>query len=320
MTALQLNGDDAMKLFLRNPMWLRTSTLSIAVALLCFGLVSCQTNTPKTWATPAGASTALINGYPLTYTSRGTGPTVVFVGGVLTDYRYWQRPLAEWEKQYRVVAISQRHFFPEKWNGKGSDFGVDQHAKDLEAFIESLGSPVFLVGWSYGAHVSFEAARERPDLVKKLVLAEAPLYSLLSEEDADASAIQARRAKEAEKLFAEGKVDEGLQYSIDSINGEGAWARIAEPVRQTIRDNAWTIVGIGRDESARVTCATFGTLRMPVLLVQGELTTPRFHRLVSKQSECLPQAKVVTIPTAGHTSPSTNPPAFHTAVIEFLQR
>ena len=59
-------------------------------------LMGCQ-NAPVTkaihWAIPEDASVRWVNGYPMAYTDRGQGPTVVFVHGVLTDYRAWQKPL-----------------------------------------------------------------------------------------------------------------------------------------------------------------------------------------------------------------------------------
>ena len=281
-------------------------------------LAACQTTTPLTWPVPADASTKIVNGYPLTYSSRGAGPTVVFVGGVLTDYRIWRGSLESWEPNFRVVAVSPRHFYPEKWNGKSSDFTVAQHAKDLDAFIEAQGGPVYLVGWSYGAHIAYEAARARPDLVKKLVLVEAPLDSLLATSDANANVVRIERADATAKYFEGGDVDGGLKYSLDAINGAGAWAATPEPFRQVIRDNAWTVVGIGREDPARVSCAEFGSLKMPVLLVQGELTTPRFHQIVAEESRCLPQASVATIPKAGHPSPILNPGAFKEAATAFF--
>jgi len=125
------------------------------------------------------ASTQNVNGYPLAYSVRSKGPSVVFVGGVLTDYRIWSRGQALRESEFRTVAVSPRHFYPEPWRGTGSDFTVAQHAKDLAEFIQDQDGPVFLVGWSYGAQIAFETARARPDLVKKLVLAKAPLYTRL---------------------------------------------------------------------------------------------------------------------------------------------
>ena len=293
--------------------------IRVAVCLGALGLTSCQTTTTRlTWAIPPGASTLETNGYPLAYTARGSGPTVVFVPGVLTDYRIWSTAIAQWESNYRVVAVSPRHFYPEKWQGNSDDFTVVQHAKDLDAFIEKQGGPVFLVGWSYGAHIAYEAAHRRPDLIKKLVLAEAPLDSLLVTTDEGANAVRIQRANVTAKFYEAGDIDGGLNYAIDAINGNGAWGATPEPVRQVLRDNAWTVVGIGREEAPRVTCAEFGSLPMPVLLVQGELTTPRFQQIVAEEAKCLPRAKVVTIPKAGHPSPILNPVAFKESVTAFL--
>lgn len=292
----------------------------LSIVLVAAAMSACQTVSPPSWTIPPDAATQLVNGYPLAYVARGTGPTVVLVHGVLTDYRYWQAPLESWPTTYRVVAISLRHFYPEDWGGTGTDFTVKQHAQDLIAFIERQPGPVHLVGWSYGAHVSYEAARARPELIKKLVLVEAPLDSLVGTQGQATNAVQVERANETARIFSIGDRDAGLNYAIDAINGPGLWQRLPEPNKQMIRDNAWTVVGIGRQEPERVTCEAFGSLKMPVLLVKGELTTPRFQTLVQQESKCLPSAEIVTIPKAGHPSPSMNPAAFKDAVLMFLDR
>jgi len=289
------------------------------VFMAALAVSACQTARPPSWIIPPDAATETVNGYPLAYVARGTGTTVVLVHGVLTDYRYWQAPLESWPTTYRLVAISLRHFYPEGWDGNGTDFTVKQHAQDLVSFIERQPGPVYLVGWSYGAHVSYEAARARPELIKKLVLVEAPLDSLVSTQDQASNAVQVERANETARIFSSGDQDAGLNYAIDAINGPGMWQRLPERNKQMIRDNAWTVVGIGRQQPERVTCEAFGSLKMPVLLVKGELTTARFQTLVQQESKCLPRAEVITIPKAGHPSPSMNPAAFKDAVVRFLE-
>lgn len=299
---------------------LRWKVVWFLPAAVCLGLSGCQTVVAPTWTIPPGVSTQTVNGYPLAYVASGSGPTIVFVHGVLGDYRYGQRWLNTWSSDFRVIAVSMRHFYPEKWNGKGSDFTVRQHAKDLIAFIETTGGPVYLVGWSYGGSPAYEAARARPDLVKKLVLVEGGPDLRAAPPGVPGNTATIQRATETAKFFEAGDIDGGLKFAIDDINGPGRWDSVPEQNRQTFRDNAWTVVGIGREEIDRVTCAEFGSLKMPVLLVWGELTTPRLQQIVQEESKCLPQATVVMIPKAGHPSPSMNPPAFKEAVVTFLQR
>jgi esterase len=289
------------------------------VAAVCLGVSGCQTVVSPTWTIPPGASTQTVNDYPLAYTARGAGPTIVFVHGVLVDYRYWQQPLETWTADYRVIAISLRHFYPEKWDRKGEDFTVSQHAKDIAAFIESIGGPVYLVGWSYGGRPAYEVARTRPDLVKKLVLIEGGPDLRPGPPGVPSNAASIQRGTTTARFFDAGDMDGGLAFAVDDINGPGRWASLPESYRQILRDNAWTVVGTGRAQPYTETCSEFGSLKMPVLLIKGELTTPSLRDIVLEESKCLPQATVVTIPKAWHSSAAMNPPAFKQAVYSFLQ-
>lgn len=290
----------------------------MAGAALLATMVGCAGPPKPGWSIPEGVAVKSIKGYPLAYSTHGSGPVVVFLPGVLTDYRVWEQALKSWETDYQVIAISPRHFYPEKWDGKGADFTIRQHAKDVDDFIEGLGRPVYLVGWSYGGHIAYEAAFSRPDLIRKLVLVEAPLDSLVAAADEGANSVRIQRAATAANFFEAGDVDGGLEFALDAINGPGVWANAPEMSRRMLRDNAWTVVRIGREEAEPVTCARFGSLKMPVMLVQGQLTTPRFKKIVAEQSRCLPQASVITTPNARHPSPMINPEAFRESVTAFL--
>ena len=115
-------------------------------------LAGCQTMDKPSWELPPGVKSAVINGYPMAYVERGSGPTVVLVHGALNDYRYWSPQLDTLTSRYRVVAVSLRHYYPEPWKGEGK-FSIAQHSQDLAAFIERLGAgPVDVVGWSPGGN------------------------------------------------------------------------------------------------------------------------------------------------------------------------
>ena len=128
------------------------------------------------------------------------------------------------------------------------------------------------------------------------------------------------RAPKVAKFLEDGDIDGGLAFAVDDINGPGRWAALPEADRQLRRDNAWTVVGIGRGEPYTGICSEFGSLKMPVLLVKGEATTPRLRDIVLEEAKCLPQAAVATIAKAGHSSPSMNPVGFKQAVVSFLER
>lgn len=287
-----------------------------AVALIATMLVACTSAPVKpSWDLPPGVKTLPINGYPMAYVERGDGPVLLLVHGAVADYRTFSGQLESLSTKLRVIAVSLRHYYPERWDGKGSDFSERQHAKDLSAFIEQIGAgPVFVVGHSRGAMPVILMGQSRPDLVRKLVLAEPPLKALNA---AGLEDPRMARWRETKRRYETQGVDAGLEYFLDDVLGPGTWKATPEERRQAPRDNAWTIAGQLND-SAVIRCADVGSLKMPTLLVGGEKTSPENRNDLDATQKCMPSAKRVTIPNAGHLMHRQNATAFDAALLEFL--
>ena len=117
--------------------------------------------------------TLRVNGYDMAYLEVGNGPPLVCVHGTLGDFRTWYAVLGPLSKKHRVISVSLRYFFPEHWDGAGSDYLMSQHVADVIAFIAQIApKPVDLMGHSRGGHIAFRVAQARPDLLRRLVLAE----------------------------------------------------------------------------------------------------------------------------------------------------
>ncbi len=271
------------------------------------------------WNLPSGVKTLSVNGYPMAYIERGSGPVVVLVHGSLGDYRYWAQQIESLAQRYRMVAVSLRHYYPEKWDGKGDDFSLKTHAEDLAAFIDLLGAgPVYLVAHSRGGSVALGAAKTRPDLVKKLVLLEPAVPALLPKPAGPAKPDprQARAAVTA-TFFEKGDMEGGLQYFVDDVNGPGAWKRRTEEGRQFARDNAWTAIPMAKDSDI-VACDDLRKMTMPVLLVESEKGPAWLKTILSEAAKCLPSSSRALIPNAAHQMNRDNPAAFDKALVEFL--
>src|SRR5689334_25023297 len=117
--------------------------------------------------------TRRVNGYDMAYLALGEGRPLVCVHGTLGDFRTFAAVLGPLSRQHRVIAVSLRHFFPAHWDGTGDDYKIAQHVADVIAFIEQVEPrPVDLMGHSRGGHICFRVAQRRPDLLRKLILAE----------------------------------------------------------------------------------------------------------------------------------------------------
>jgi pimeloyl-ACP methyl ester carboxylesterase len=114
-----------------------------------------------------------VNGYDISYIEVGEGIPLVCVHGTLGDFRVWSPVMGPLSQRHRVISISLRHFFPEHWDGVGTDYTIAQHVADVVGFIEAMGEgPVDLMGHSRGGHIAFRVAQQRPELLRRLVLAE----------------------------------------------------------------------------------------------------------------------------------------------------
>jgi pimeloyl-ACP methyl ester carboxylesterase len=196
--------------------------------------------------------TLSINGYEMAYLDVGQGPPLVCVHGTLGDFRTWSAVLGPLSKTRRVISISLRHFFPEHWDGTGQDYLIAQHVSDVIGFIQKLDArPVDLMGHSRGGHICFRVAEQRPELLRKLILAE-PGGELDQSLDPSAGSSLSPRAVSfavsAEKI-REHDIEGGLKAFFDMIEGDGAWARLPAAPKQQLRDNAYTLIGAGRRKS-----------------------------------------------------------------------
>jgi len=271
------------------------------------------------WTLPAGIKTIDVNGYPMAFLESGTGESVVLVHGAGGDYRSWARQVASPPRGFRLIAVSLRHYYPERWDGKGDTFSVRQHAEDLALFIEALGvGPVYLVAHSRGGSVAVRTTQARPALVKKLVLMEGAFGALLEKPGSgDAGQGLSPIAKAVKARFDQGDIEGGLELWSDR-DEPGAWARRSEEDRQRSRDNAWALIAGGSDYP--VTCADLAGLRMPVLLMQGGKTSRRLASIVDATHKCLPSAERATIPDAGHSMHAMNPAGFEKVFVQFLSK
>src|SRR5436305_1392989 len=89
-------------------------------------------------AAPEGVSYFDLDGYPLAYRDQGNGPALILIHGSVNDYRAWAQQVPAFASERRTIAVSLRHCYPERWDGRGNDFNVGVHADDLAAFIRGM--------------------------------------------------------------------------------------------------------------------------------------------------------------------------------------
>jgi esterase len=257
-----------------------------------------------------------VNGYDMAYLEMGRGPPLVCVHGTLGDFRTWSAVFGPLSKQHRVISVSLRHFFPEHWDGTGDDYLMNQHVSDVIAFIEKLDAgPVDLMGHSRGGHIAFRVAQQRPQLLRKLVLAE-PGGELDTSLDPDTKP-SARFAGPAAKV-RDGDIEGGLELFFDTIAGDGKWARLPAADKQQLRDNVFTLLGQVGENRQPYSRKAAESILTPTLFIGGTATRGSLPAVLRALASHVPGARVAMIAGAGHWMFGQAPQEFSEIVLKFL--
>lgn len=252
----------------------------------------------------------------------GTHP-ILFVHGALGDARTWGPVLDALPFDVDARAITLSYFGTAAWNGDGSDFGSERHARDMEHFIDAtMDAPVVVVAWSYSCQPALLLAMRRPDLVAALVLYEPVIGSFIEDDDvrgrfgADAGACFGPVAE----VLAEQGEEAAAHRLFDNVGHPGFIAELPEDRRRIALSNARMIplltgkgaapVKLGADE--------IRTLDMPVIAAMGSQTRPAFAIPTRVLAAIAPQGRLEVVDGAGHLLPESDPVRFAGLVTEWL--
>jgi len=263
------------------------------------------------------------NGTALTYVEEGKGVPVVLVHGAVGDYRTWTGEMADFASRYHVIAYSLRSHYPNTWTD--GPYSAQVHTADLVALLQALNlGPVHLVGHSYGGLMAAVVAREHPELVRTLVLAEPSLNGLIAaNEDAKAQLAQVGTVmKTAQGLVQKGESEQAVIAFIDFVNEPGGGFKgIPEFYGNGMLQNASTVKPLlASPPPPSFTCDDAKTMTVATLLVEGQLTH-EFRRMVNAELQrCLPHAERTVVPGAAHPLEMVKPQEFNAAVLQFLDK
>jgi len=271
------------------------------------------------------------NRIKLHYVERGKGTPVVFVHGSLSDFTYWQDQLIPFAAKHRAIAYSRRYNFPNS-NPTITGYSAIVDADDLASLIKRLGlGKVTVIGHSYGALTALFLATRHPELVRSLILAEAPAVSLLTRLPGDDAKvgnamfadIQERMVAPMKAAFHKGDGDAGIRVFMAYVfNDPQAWDKMSGSARQeTLRDaREWDVMMTRGTLFPNIEPDAIRGIKVPVLLLSGEKSYPILSLIDEELARLLRNNQRVIVRGAGHQMWFQQPERCRTVVEEFLRR
>ena len=257
------------------------------------------------------------------YREAGVGSGVVCIHANASTSGQWRGLMERLAPKFHILA-------PDSYDaGQSPHWPSDRviHLRDEAALIEPVirkaGSPLALVGHSYGAAVALIAALANPGRVRAMALYEPTLFALLDAETPAPNEAEGIRNVEADASAAldSGNQDAAAERFIDYWMEPGTWNQIPEQRKSAI---AASVKNVRRWAYALFTeptpLKTFRSLNVPVLYMIGKRSTPSALGVARLLTAALPQVQVVEFENLGHMGPVTHPDAVNEVIERFLER
>ena len=251
---------------------------------------------------------------------RGTGTPVVLLHSGVGSAAEWKQVFSLWPEDYRLVAIEACR--------DGRDPGVaghrslDDYADQVYAVAEHVGTPVHLVGFSWGGATALRAAASAPELVDSLAVIEPEAYALLRTQNAEAYT-QICGLRDRWRVHARaGRWYEAFEEFIDFYNGPGSFAQWPPPRReaflaaQQARGDLWDVLF----DDSLLTVDALADVTAPVHVIEGSQTSVIDHAICDVVRRHVPHAHHTPIAGAGHMMPLTHPAPLARALLNGIGR
>lgn len=253
----------------------------------------------------------------------GAGPGVVCLHSNASTSGQWRGLMERLAPHFHVLAPdSYGAGKSPEWPAAPTSRLRDEVAL-IEPVLERAGSPLTLVGHSYGAAIALVAALATPERIRALVLYEPTLFSLVDAElppPNDADGIRDTVARSALALDA-GDLDTAAGHFIDYWMGEGSWARTPASRREPIAASTRNLRRWGQALFGEPTpLEAFRSLEVPVLFMQGRRSPRSAHAVARLLTRTLPKVEVLEFAELGHMGPITHPDPVNEAIARFLER
>jgi pimeloyl-ACP methyl ester carboxylesterase len=251
-----------------------------------------------------------VDGQHVEYTEQGSGPAVLVLHSTGASGAQWRALAERLAPSHRVVAPDLCGYGGSApWPGRTA-LRLAHEAARLLPLLERIGTPVHLVGHSYGGAVALHLARTQRERIASLVLYEPVAFHLLREGDAaDTAALReiAAVAATVARCVGSGDYAAGAAHFVDYWSGPGTWAAMP-PARQDALARRLPKVALDFEAAMHEAALPrdFASMALPALLLQGDRSPAPPWRVALRLARVWPDAPLHIVRGAGHMGPLTH--------------
>jgi pimeloyl-ACP methyl ester carboxylesterase len=271
------------------------------------------------------------DGTPIFYCEEGSGPPLVFCYGIACSTLHWTYQIDYFRQHYRCIWFDYRGHRRTPIPDRLDSMTVESASKDLETVLAHLGvhEAVFL-GHSMGASVVLQFAKDHPERVKRMVLANGtakkPLETLLGGNYLGPAFDVLSKAERMKPDWVQNiwKLQYAVGASTQLLGNLGFNKSLCHPgdietySRQIAELPPVVLTQTMNDYQAFDASAWLHELKQPALVISGEkdfVTPPETQDLMH---QLLPDSRMARVPHGSHCSTLDSPEYICLLIERFL--
>jgi pimeloyl-ACP methyl ester carboxylesterase len=282
---------------------------------------------------------AEVNGVRLHYVAQGRGPLILFLHGFPEFWYGWKELLPEFAKDHHAVAMDMRGYNLSSVPANLDAYEIPTLVEDVRALAEKLTADTFvLVGHDWGGVVAWYFAAVHPELLRKLVILNAPHPTVFARELANNP--QQQQASSYFNLFSNPEAESVLSQNDfalpQAVVFTGGWA--SETDRQAYLEcwrrgltgglnyyraaNLKSILAGEKSDGEKSDAGQFASLTRPIsvptLVIWGEKDIALLTGNLDGLDQHVENLQIHRLPSAGHFVVHEQPAAVIDAMRQFL--
>ena len=251
------------------------------------------------------------------YEEKGEGQPILLIPPSGSTASTWGALPDDLAGAGRVIAYDRRGYTR---SGGEVIRSAAEHTRDAAAILDALEArPSVLVGTSAGATIALDLAVRRPDLVRAVVVHEAP-WRALRHPDASGLAVLATM----QWLAWRGRYPEAAETLLRWVyayrDGGSAWDAFPEQWRRTARENGRSVVAdLKSTMGGYPSPQDLATITAPVVCTYGSRSRGYMRAITSALAQAIPTAMVREIDGAAHAVAFDAPGNFAQVIVQAIR-
>ena len=256
----------------------------------------------------------------ISYDNAGSGQPLILLHAFPLNHEMWRDQIREFAHDYQVIAPDARGFGESTaFDDLEADFepSLQLVARDVAALLDELQitQPVILCGLSMGGYTALEFARQFPQRLAGLILADTR---------ADADSDEAKKSRDEMIEFAGSHTGEEVAEKMlprllgaaTRTHNLAVAARVRELARELTGHNAAAMLMALRNR--RDSTEFLSEINVPTLIIGGDEDEICAPEIMAQMAAKIHGARHETIRDAGHLSNLEAPESFNAVLREWL--